>query len=73
MTPALPDPLRGIARALATTSIAELFERDARRVERLTFAWDAFRVDLAKERITPEARATPACPRGSPRCSPARR
>ena len=55
MTPALPDALRGIARALATTSIAELFERDARRVERLTFAWEDFRVDLAKERITPEA------------------
>ena len=57
MMPALPDALRAIARALATTSIGELFERDPRRVERLTFAWEGFRVDLAKERITPEALA----------------
>jgi len=57
MTPALPDALRGIARALATTTIGELFARDPRRVERLTFAWEDVRVDLAKERITPEALA----------------
>ncbi|MEO8487065.1 MAG: glucose-6-phosphate isomerase [Betaproteobacteria bacterium] len=57
MTPALPDALRGIARSLATTSIAALFERDPRRVERLTIAWEGFRVDLSKERLSAEALA----------------
>jgi len=54
MTLPLPDPLRAAARSLAATPLATLFERDPRRVERLTFAWEGFRVDLAKERITPE-------------------
>ena len=57
MTPALPDALRAMARTLAATSIAELFARDSHRVERLTFAWGGLRVDLSKERITPEALA----------------
>ena len=57
MNPPLPDSLRGTARTLASTPIAALFERDPRRVERLTFAWEGFRADLSKERITPEAMA----------------
>ncbi len=55
MNPPLPDPLRAAARTLASTPIAALFERDPRRVERLTWTWNGFRVDLSKERITPEA------------------
>ena len=55
MTPALPDSLRSIARLLGGTTLAELFERDGRRVERLTWEAEGFRVDLSKERITPEA------------------
>jgi len=57
MTVELPDSLRAAARTLAATPLASLFERDPRRVERLTFAWEGFRADLAKERITPEVLA----------------
>ncbi|CAG1003126.1 glucose-6-phosphate isomerase [Burkholderiales bacterium] len=57
MTLAIPDSLRATARTLASTPIAALFARDPSRVERLTFEWEGFRVDLAKERITPEALA----------------
>ena len=57
MNPPLPDALRAAARTLASTPIAALFERDPRRVDRLTWTWDGFRVDLSKERITPEAMA----------------
>lgn len=81
MNPPLPDPLRAAARTLASTPIAALFDRDPRRVERLTWTWDGFRVDLSKERITPEAMTglcahaagRPGSPGGSPRCSRARR
>jgi glucose-6-phosphate isomerase len=55
MTPALPDALRATARTLGGTTLAELFARDPRRVERLTWEAEGFRVDLAKERVTPEA------------------
>jgi len=55
--PAIPDSLRAAARTLASTPIAALFARDPGRVGRLTFAWEGFRVDLAKERITPEVLA----------------
>lgn len=57
MTLVLTDSLRAAARALATTPLAALFERDGRRAERLTFEWEDFRVDFAKERITPEVLA----------------
>lgn len=57
MNPPLPESLRSAARTLASTPIAALFERDPHRVERLTSAWEGFRVDLSKERITPEAMA----------------
>ena len=57
MTPALPDKLRSAARALAGTPIAELFARDPARVGRLTLDAEGFRVDLSKERLTPEALA----------------
>ena len=40
MTPALPDSLRAHARLLAGTTLAELFARDATRVQRLT--WEAY-------------------------------
>ncbi len=57
MNPALPDTLRAAARTLSSTPIASLFERDGERVERLGWTWQGFRVDLSKERITPEAMA----------------
>jgi len=57
MTPALPESLRAEARTLASTPIAALFAQDPGRVGRLTFAWEGFRVDLAKERVTPEVLA----------------
>ena len=57
MNPPLPDTLRAAARTLAATTIASLFERDRERVERLTWTWEGFRVDLSKERITREAMA----------------
>jgi hypothetical protein len=80
MNPPLPDPLRAAARTLASTPIAALFDRDPRRVERLTWTWDGFRADLSKERITSEVMAglcahaeEAGSPGGSPRCSRARR
>ena len=57
MNPSLPDTLRAAARTLAATPIASLFGRDRERVERLTWTWEGFRVDLSKERITREAMA----------------
>jgi glucose-6-phosphate isomerase len=57
MSPNLPDKLRSAARALAGTSIAELFARDPARVERLSLDAEGFRADLSKERLTPEALA----------------
>ena len=57
MTPNLPDALRATARLIAGTTLAELFARDARRVERLTYDAVGFRADLSKERVTPEVLA----------------
>ena len=53
----VPDPIAHAARALASRRLTELFDRDPTRVPRLTFAWNDWRADLAKERITPEAMA----------------
>jgi len=53
----VPDSIAGLARALRRESIADLFRRDPQRVPRLTLAWDDWRVDISKERISPEALA----------------
>ncbi len=41
-------------RALAGTTLAELFARDPDRFSRLSFAWDGWLVDLSKERLGPD-------------------
>ncbi len=41
-------------RALAGTTLAELFARDPDRFARLSFAWDDWLVDLSKERLGPD-------------------
>jgi glucose-6-phosphate isomerase len=53
----LPDSLAPAAHALAATPLATLFARDPARVQSLCFAFEAIRVDLSKQRITPEALA----------------
>ena len=53
----LPDSLAPAAHALAATPLATLFARDPARVERLCYTFEAIRVDLSKQRITPEALA----------------
>jgi glucose-6-phosphate isomerase len=50
----VPDPIVGAARALARERIADLFVRDSTRADRLTFAWNDWRADVSKERITPD-------------------
>ncbi|MEP7061499.1 MAG: glucose-6-phosphate isomerase [Betaproteobacteria bacterium] len=52
---ALPESIAPTAHALAASSLSSLFARDAARAERLTFACEGVRVDLSKQRITPEA------------------
>ena len=54
MTPALPEPLVAAARTLRSTPLATLFERDRDRARRLTLAWNDWRIDLSRERLTPE-------------------
>ena len=50
----VPDPIVGAARALTRERIADLFARDSTRASRLTFAWNDWRADISKERITPD-------------------
>jgi len=51
MTAAAPSDLAEQRRALAGTTLAELFARDPRRFDRLSLAWDGWLVDLSKERL----------------------
>ena len=51
MTAAAPSDLAEQRRALAGTTLADLFARDPRRFERLSLAWDGWLVDLSKERL----------------------
>jgi glucose-6-phosphate isomerase len=53
-SPATPD-LATHSRALAGTTLAELFARDPDRYARLSLAWDDWLVDLSKERLGPES------------------
>ncbi|HET9046389.1 MAG TPA: glucose-6-phosphate isomerase [Casimicrobiaceae bacterium] len=50
----VPDSIVQAARALSRERIVDLFARDPARVARLTFAWNDWRADLSKERITPD-------------------
>ena len=45
-------------RALAGTTLAELFARDPGRFARLSFGWDDWLVDLSKERLGPDTLPT---------------
>jgi glucose-6-phosphate isomerase len=51
--PDTPD-LRDAARRLQATTLHELFSRDPQRVKALTFEWNDWRADIAKERIDAE-------------------
>jgi glucose-6-phosphate isomerase len=53
----VPAPIRNAARALRRERIVDLFAADPERVPRLTFEWERWRVDLSKERWTPDALA----------------
>jgi len=50
----VPVDLSAHCRALAGTTLAELFARDAGRFARLSFVWEDWLVDLSKERLGPE-------------------
>jgi glucose-6-phosphate isomerase len=54
--PALVD-LAGAARRLRATTLHELFARDAQRADALTFEWNDWHADIAKERIDADALA----------------
>ncbi len=54
MTATTPTDLADHRRALAGTTLAELFARDPDRFARLSFAWDDWLVDLSKERLGPD-------------------
>src|SRR6266536_4882137 len=52
--PADTGPLQALAerkRALAATTLAQLFAADPSRAERLAIVWDGWRVDCSKERL----------------------
>ena len=51
MPATLPDDLADHRRALAGTTLAELFAQDPDRFAGLSFAWDDWLVDLSKERL----------------------
>ena len=53
----VPDSIAQIASGLRRERIADLFARDPARVEQLTFAWNDWRVDVSKERISHDALA----------------
>ena len=57
MTTAAPADLTEHRRALAGTTLAELFARDPDRFSRLSFTWDSWLVDLSKERLGPDTLA----------------
>src|SRR5207249_4653989 len=49
------DELHDAARRLRATTLHELFAREPERATALTFAWNDWRADIAKERIDGEA------------------
>ena len=51
MTSAASTDLAAHRRALATTTLVELFAADPGRFGRLSFAWDSWLLDLSKERL----------------------
>lgn len=51
----MSDALLAHARALAGTPLAELFAQDASRAARLALEWSDWRIDVSKERLTPDA------------------
>jgi glucose-6-phosphate isomerase len=53
--PTDPSELQDAARRLRATTLAELFARDPARTENLTFEWNGWRADIAKERIDQDA------------------
>ena len=55
--PSASADLAGAARRLRSTTLHELFARDPQRVTSLTFDWNDWRVDIAKERIDADALA----------------
>ena len=54
MTSTAPHDLADHRRAIAGTTLAELFTRDPDRFAHLSFAWDDWLVDLSKERLGPD-------------------
>jgi glucose-6-phosphate isomerase len=50
----LPAAIASAARALRGERIVALFARDPARVSRLTLAWEGWRIDCSKERLTVE-------------------
>ena len=57
MPPSDSTDLADHRRALAGTTLTQLFARDPERFDRLSFAWDDWLVDLSKERLAPETLA----------------
>jgi len=57
MTADSDSTLASGARRLRGARLTELFDRDARRVERLSLDWNAWHVDFSKERIDPDTLA----------------
>ena len=53
----VPDSIIQAARALSRERLADLFDADPSRVSRLTLAWNDWRADISKERITPDVLA----------------
>ena len=51
------DDLAESARRLASTTLHELFARNADRARALTFDWNDWRIDISKERIDEDALA----------------
>jgi glucose-6-phosphate isomerase len=57
MTPDTDSSLASAARRLRGARLLELFDGDARRVERLSLDWNDWRIDFSKARIDPETLA----------------
>ena len=53
----MSDALLAHARALAGTPLGQLFAQDPSRAARLALDWGEWRIDVSKERITPDALA----------------
>ena len=53
----MTDALLAHARALAGTPLTQLFAQDPSRAARLALDWGEWRIDVSKERVTPDALA----------------